>query len=47
MQHYTLSITVQDRYALQDYYKPQKTGVYDGNIEMLNSKNPGREEIQL
>lgn len=45
MQHYMFSIMVQDRYALQDCYKPQKTGVYNGNTETLNSKIPGREEI--
>lgn len=34
------SIMVQDRYALQDCYKPQKTGVYNGNTETLTLKAP-------
>lgn len=45
MQRYVLSIMVQDHSTLQDCYKPQKTGVYNGNAETHNSKNPGREEI--
>lgn len=40
MQHYMFSIMVQDRYALQDCYKPQKTGVYNGNSETLTLKAP-------
>lgn len=40
-----LPIMVQDRYTLEDCYKPRKIGVYNGNTETLNSKSPSREEI--